>query len=226
MRLTVVMVLAIATAYSIGRAQTPTPVDRGTLVGTNMTPMGERTTSEEFTIVRNADGGFTVSTVTTEGLSRHMRSVLTTDAAGVPTAYEHSGGGGESLMKTITSKRVDGALVISEQSSRNPPFAPYRFPASTLVFGDGGLAHAWLLSLGSVPRDVAYLETGLWREAKARVTDAGKDSVTIEGSVIAATHLVLSGGLFQREVWLDSEKRLLKVARGSNFSATRTKRPQ
>lgn len=224
MRRTVPAFLAIATFCSVGRAQAPQPVDSGTLTMTSNTPMGTRTSTEEFTIVRNANGGFTMTTVSSGG--RRMRSVLTTDSLGTPVAYEHHGIGGESVEKTVTSKLQDGgALVISESSTRNLPFAPFRFPANTLLFGEGGTAQVWFLGLGSAPRDVSYFETGPWREGKARLSVVGPDSVTIEGSPVSASHLVLVGGLLQRDVWLDSQKRLLKVSRGSSV-AVRTKRPQ
>jgi hypothetical protein len=76
-----------------------------------------------------------------------------------------------------------------------------------------------------VPRDVSYFETAYWREEKARLTVVGPDSVTIEGSPVEATHLELVGGLLRRDFWLDSQKRLLKVSRGSSV-LVRTKRPQ
>jgi hypothetical protein len=154
-----------------------------------------------------------------------MRSVLTTDSLGTPIAYEHHGIGGESVEKTITSKLNDGgALMISELSTRNPPFAPFRVPANTLLFGEGGTAQLWFLGLGPIPRDVSYFEVGIWREEKARLSDLGPDSVTIEGIPVAASHLALVGGLLQRDFWLDSQKRLLKVSRGTSV-AVRTKRP-
>jgi hypothetical protein len=221
---TVAGLLAIVAVCSLGAAQAPQPVDSGTLTMTSTTPNGTQTSTEEFTIVRNADGGFTMTTVSSGG--RRMRSVLTTDAHGTPIAYEHHGIGGEAIEKTITSKRDDtGTVVISESSTRNPPFAPFRIPANMLLFGDGGTAQVWFVSLGPIPRDVFYFEVGLWREQKARVSDAGPDSVTIDGTPVAATHLVLAGGLSQREIWLDSQKRLLKVVRGSSV-AIRTRRPQ
>src|SRR5262245_43215042 len=201
--------LAIAMVCWLGSAQTPQPVDNGTLTITSTTPMGTRTTTEEFTIVRNADGGFTMTTVTSGG--REMRSVLTTDSHGTPTAYEHHGRGGEAIEKTVTSKRDDGgALVISEKSTRNPPFDPFRFPANTLLFGEGGVAQLWFLGLGSVPRDISYFEPSRWRTGAqtARLTEVAKESVTIEGSPVAASHLVLGDGTLRREVWLDSQKRL------------------
>jgi hypothetical protein len=221
--------LAIATVCSFGSAQgsaqggaqAPQPIDSGTLTATSVTPMGTRTSTEEFTIVRNADGGFTMTNVSTG--DRQMRTVLTTDSQGTPIAYEHHGKGGEASEKTITS-RNDAGLVISESSTRNPPFAPYRVPANTLLFGDGGAAQVWFLGLGAVPRDVAYFEVGFWRAEKGRLSEVGPESVDIDGSPVAASHLVLTGGLLKRDFWLDSQKRLLKVSRGTTV-AVRTKRP-
>ncbi len=130
-------VVALALMGSLGRAQAPQPVDSGTLTTTSMTPYGTQTATEEFTIVRNANGGFTMTTVSSGG-GRRMRSVLTTDSLGTPIAYEHYGIGGESVEKTITSKRCDsGLLVISELSTRRPPVAPFPFPPNTLLLGEG-----------------------------------------------------------------------------------------
>lgn len=217
-----VLVLVLMTA--LASAQVAQPLDAGTFSITGTRLDRQALSTEEFTIVRNTDGGFTVTTVTSDG--RRMRSVLTTDSRGNPTAYEHHGVGGEAVEKTITSKRDGGVLVISEVSTRNPPFAPFRFPANTLLFGDGGMAQLWFLGLGSAPRDVSYFEPGLWREQHGRLSDAGPDSVTIEGKPVAATHLVLSGGLRQRDVWLDGQKRLLKVSLQTSVVAVRTKLPQ
>ena len=87
--------LAIATVCSLGSAQAPSRIDAGTLTITSNTPMGTRISTEEFTIVQNADGGFTMNIIVTGG--RQMRSVLTTDSVGNPTAYEHNGRGGEAV---------------------------------------------------------------------------------------------------------------------------------
>jgi hypothetical protein len=226
-RRTVPALLAIATFSSLGRAQAPQPVDSATLTITSMTPSGTRTSTEEFTIVRNADGGFTMTTVTSGG--RTMRSVLTTDALGVPTAYQHHGRGGEAVEKTITSKRDEsGALVISESSTRNPPFAPFRFAPNTMLFGEGGTAQSWFLGLGPVPRDVSYFEPGRWPVGaqKARLSEVGRESVTIEGSPLEASHLVLGDGPRRRDVWLDSQKRLLKASLGTSLVSVRTTLPK
>jgi hypothetical protein len=187
--------------------------------------MGVRNATEEFTIVRNADGGFTMTSITSEG--RQMRTVITTNSAGNPTAYEHYGKGGEAVEKTITSKRgEDGRLVLSELSSRNPPKAPASLPPNTFVFGDGGVAQFWFLSLGPIPRDVDYFWPGPWQFQKGRLSDAGNETVTIDGSPVAASRLGFEG-LPRREIWLDSQKRLLKVSTsGGNSVSIRTKRPQ
>lgn len=156
-----------------------------------------------------------------------MRTVITTDSLGNPMAYEHYGKGGEAVEKTITSKRVDGGqLVLSELSSRNPPKAPISLPPNTVVLGDGGVAQFWFLSLGPIPRDVHYFWTGPWQLQKGRLSDAGNESVTIDGSPVAASRLVFEG-LPRREIWLDSQKRLLKVSTAGGSSVSiRTKRPQ
>src|SRR5687767_10445978 len=87
--------LAIATVCSLGSAQAPRRIDAGTLTITSNTPGRTRISTEEFTIVQNADGGFTMDILATGG--RQMRSVLTTDSVGNPTAYEHHGRGGEAV---------------------------------------------------------------------------------------------------------------------------------
>jgi hypothetical protein len=217
--------LAVAAVMSLGGAQPARRIDAGTLTITATTPMGVRASREEFTIVQNADGGFTITSVSSG--DRQMRSVLTTDSAGTPTSYEHHGRGGEASEKTITSKRDEsGMLVISELSTRNPPRAPFRLPPNTMLFGDGGIALAWLLDVGPAPREVSYLFIGAWRTIAARLSVVQRESVTIEGNVVAATHLVLGDGPTRREVWLDSQKRLLKATLGDNLVAVRTSLPQ
>ena len=217
--------LAIAMVCPLGSAQASKSIDAGTLTITSNTPMGTRISTEEFTIVQNADGGFTM-TINASG-GRQMRSVLTTDSLGNPTAYEHHGRGGEAVETTITSKRDDsGVLVISELSTRNPPSAPFRFGPHTMLFGDGGTAQCWFLGLGPIPREVSYFQTGRWSTVVARLSDVGRESVTIEGSSIAASHLVLGDGSMRREVWLDSQKRLLRASLGTSLVAVRTTLPK
>jgi hypothetical protein len=221
------LLLAIAAVCSLGSAQAPRRIDEGTLTITANTPLGTRVSTEEFTIVQNADGGFTMTIVASGG--RQMRSVLTTDSVGSPTAYEHHGRGGEAIEKTITSRRDDtGAVVISEVSTRNPPLAPFRPPLNTMLFGDGGIAQYWFLGLGPIPREVSYLQTNQWRTGTlvARLSETGRESVTIEGRPVQASHLVLGEGTMRREVWLDSQKRLLKVSVGTSLVAVRTSLPR
>jgi hypothetical protein len=216
--------LAIVTVYSFANAQAARPIDAGTLTITSSTPMGTRISSEEFTIVQNANGGFTMTIVTRGG--RQMRSVLTTDSKGIPTAYEHHGRGGESIEKTITSKQDGATLIISESSNRNPRFTPFRVAPDTMLFGDGGLAQSWFLGLGQVPREVSYFHAGRWTVVVAQLSDMGHESVTIEGKPIEASHLVLGEGGSRREVWLDSRKRLLKASLGTSLVAVRTTLPK
>jgi hypothetical protein len=59
------------------------------------------------------------------------------------------------------------------------------------------------------------------------LSEVGKESVTIAGSPVAATHLVLTGGVRPRDVWLDAQKRLLKVSVGTSpIVAVRTALPK
>jgi hypothetical protein len=225
MRRTLAALLAIAAASSPVDAQPAQRVDSGTLTMTSNTPMGTRVSTEDFTIVRNADGGFTIMSVTSGG--RQMRTVLNTDSLGNPTAYEHHGRGGETVEKTITSRRDEtGAMVMTELSSRNPPRAPLRFPPNTIILGDGSMAQYWVLGLGTAPRELSVFGTGPWRASSTRLSNAGTESVIIEGTAVAATHFVLGDGTMRREVWLDSQKRLLKAALGENSVAVRTTLPK
>ena len=212
-------------------AQAPQPVDSGRLTCTASTPMGVRTYIEDFALVRNTDGGYTMTTVSSGSYSG--RTVLTTAASGAPTWFEQRFKGDEAAEVEVISKKAEGsgALVITELSRRNPPVDPFLFSPNTLLFAQGGVAHVWFFALGSVPRDVSYFEPStFWRNGaqNARLSSAGSERVSIAGSEVTATHFAITGGVRPREFWLDSEKRLLKVSvgTGTRLVWTRTALPK
>jgi hypothetical protein len=209
MRFTGLIAVGVVLAGSIGGAQATRPVDTGTFI---LSLAGKPIATETFTIVRNAaPGGGYVLTSTRSGGGRVMHSSLTTDSLGTPITYHHDGTGGDAATKQLNARRAPGRLTVDEIGGRGST-TDYPLGPGTLMLDDETVHQLYFVGLAGVPRVVAFISPLRRTTVEEPVTDLGHDPVIISGDTITASHLVLgAGGSLQREIWIDSQKRLLKI---------------
>lgn len=195
---------ALLAAASAG-AQSSAVIDEGTFTFTRAgVPFG----TESFKIIRRrgANGVELVAqcTRTTEG--RVVRTGMTTDSSGSPTSYTRAVSG----QAEMTARRTVNRLTVNEEgpqaSSRD-----YVFPPGALILDDD-VVHQLYFVTWLDPRSIVFVSPGSKTAGQGRLTEAGAEPVTIGRNTVPAVKYVLGEGDDMREIWVDSSRRLLKVA--------------
>ena len=148
----------------------------------------------------------TQSTRTIEG--RILRTMLTSDSAGNPTIYMRAWT--DAASGQITARRAMNRLTVNEEgpqgSSRDYVFAP-----GMLIF-DEEVIHPLYFVTWREPRDIGYVDPAAKTTGRASLTEVGRESLMVGNTAVPAMRFSLGSGDSRREIWVDSERRLLKVS--------------
>jgi len=166
--------------------------------------------TESFKIIRRlgAEGTEYIAqcTRTTEG--RVVRTSLTTDSAGNPTSYTRATTG--SGQGKLTARRATNRLTVNEEgaqaSSRDYVFAP-----GTLILDDDVIHQLYFVTWRD-PRTLSFLSPATKATGQGAVTEVGSETIAVGNSSIPAVRYAFGSGDDRREIWVDSSRRLLKVA--------------
>lgn len=184
-------------------------VDDASLV---LTRAGAPFGTEAFRIVRR--GGSegieyrVQATRTVDG--RVVKSALTTDSAGSATTYSRSvtGVGAGQLL----ARRSLDRLTVEEKGARGSRVTKdYVFPAGTLILDDEFLHHLYFVTWRTAPTAIGFVSLRAPTTAHGTVAEIGPETVTIRGQAIPAWHFAFGEGNARRDIWIDSQRRLLKV---------------
>jgi hypothetical protein len=224
---------SLVLSASVLSAQATVLVDSGTLLLSGPTWQGG---TEAFMIVRRAtpDRGYVLTSTRTGG-GRVMHSTLTTDSLGVPIAYAHDGRGGEAGEQQMTVRRVGDQLIVEDvhllgrgRSYLGSTSGTYQMPPGALLLDRATVHQLYLIGLREVPRVLKYLSFFGRGFIERPVTMLGPDDVVIRGDTIPATRLMLGASPGGQEIWIDSQKRILKVHTPGQqgMTAIRDRRPR
>jgi hypothetical protein len=166
--------------------------------------------TESFKIVRRlgAEGTEYVAqcTRTTEG--RIVRTALTTDSAGSPTSYSRATTG--TGQGQLTARRATNRLTVNEEgaqaSSRDFVFSP-----GTLIL-DEDVIHQLYFVTWRDGRNFGFVSPGEKASGEGALTEVGRETLSIGSTSVSAVHYEFGSGASRREIWVDSGRRLLKVA--------------
>jgi hypothetical protein len=192
---------APATAQSFG------VVDEATFT---ITRAGAPFGTETFKIIRRlgANGAEYIAQCmrTTEG--RVVRTALTIDSSGNPTSYTRATTG--SRPSHITARRAANKLTVNEEgptaSSRD-----YVFAAGSLILDDDVLHQLYFVTWRE-PRTIGFVAPAAKTSGQGVLSEVGSESVTVGRTTVPATRYTFGEGDDRREIWIDSRRRLLKVA--------------
>ncbi len=135
-----------------------------------------------------------------------------------------SGSRDEEVFVTAGNRR----FLLRMRSDRGEQERELRATPGTLLL-DTSVAHQHYFLVGrraESGRSLAVIVPRQGRQYELTIADAGRESVQIAGQTVDARHLELSVGQATRDVWLDSEGRVLRVVSpSSGYAAVRTALP-
>ncbi len=200
--------LIVAPAPLSGQVVT---VDEGSFTITqNGAPAGR----EDFSIRSTPGIGGTIyraqSTVTLDG--RRIAPSLSTDQAGAPLSYQvevRTGAQTERLTGQVSRGRVS----IHQQGPGGASAKEYVISDGALILDDDVFHQYYFVARRSpLPASIPVLVPRRGVQVTMRLASRGDETVTIGRRTLPATHLVLTDpGTGDREIWVDSEGRVLKV---------------
>lgn len=222
------LVLSVLLASS-AHAQTTT-IDEGAF---RLTVGGQDVGTETFSIRRNGSGPNAVTIAQGRGLvqddgGRGISSSLELSGPELrPAAYQVTVQGGS---PTKIAGRVTGGRFSARIMSPSGEMMREYLASDGAVLVDEGVVHQYYFIVqrasrgGRVPMIIPQLN----RQVVAVVTSTGSEPLEIDGQTVSARHYTIApAGLPEREVWVDGEGRVLRVAVPSRqFVATRSALPR
>ncbi len=224
------LLLAVASpSPSPAEAQSVT-VDEGVFV---ISMNGQRVGTESFTIRRSGSGDDAQIIATaeiqlelSEGLTDLRPSLHAVGRDMAVYAYQIKVSGGH--QEELTVREGDRRYITRVRSERGEREREFRAAPGTLLL-DSDVAHqfhflASRLTGGATTIPVISPREG--RQYELRVSEVGTESIQIGGASVQARHLRLQGEGGTRDIWLDSEDRVLRVEQADRgYTAVRQALP-
>jgi hypothetical protein len=197
-------------AAASAAAQASAVIDEGSFTVTRGgSPFG----TESFKIIRRlgTEGIEYVAQCTRTMEGKVVRTTLATDSTGNPTSYMRATTG--SGQGQITARRATNRLTVNEDG---PPASSrdYAFASGSLIL-DEDVMHQLYFVTWREPRSIRFVAPGAKMTGQGALTEVGHETVTVGNVAIPATHYVFVTGDDKREIWIDSSRRLLKVAQSA-----------
>ena len=178
---------------------------------------------EEFTIRRSAppDNGY-VASGTAVYADRRLTPTLATDSAGAPQRYQIEVRSGVRRQELLSLQIVRGRASQRNQTASGESATEFRVAVDARLLDDDVFDQYYFIAQRAfggrdpVPGATMTVVTVVPHrstEVPFRVTVVGGDSVMIGGQLVNATRLRIApptGG--DRDVWVDAQARVLKVA--------------
>ena len=196
---------AVLLAASLG-AQPATVIDEGSFT---VTRAGAPYGTESYQIVRRLGRAgleyVAQCTRTTEG--RVVRTTLMADSTGNPTSYSRRTTG--STESQISATRAMSRLTVNEESP-HASSRDYVFPPGSLILDDDIIHQLYFVTWRDA-RSMTFVMPAAYRSAQGGLTEVGREDVMVGRVAIPATRYSFGTGDDKREIWIDSNRRLLKV---------------
>jgi hypothetical protein len=202
--------LLLAAAAPAAQAQ-GVVVDVGSFTITaNDQPVGR----EDFRITRteSSAGRSYVANATVTYSDRKLYPALSTDAAGLPANYQVEVRVGQDTREKLYGQLGEGKFSARVQTPRGESAKEYIVADGALILDDD-VFHQYFFVAQREPGPAAVVVPRRNVQVRMTLRAGAPQTVTIGGSAIEARHLVLTepGGA-AREIWVDAQGRVLKVA--------------
>lgn len=205
-------------------------VDQGTfLLSRNGEPIG----TETFTIRRSGRGAnvkfIATGDVTREvnGSERRLTSALEATGSEMSvSAYQvkEAGERPTEVYMTHTGRRFQATL----RTPEGEELREYRASPSAVVLEEEVAHHYHFLAsrVSGETTSVPALVPRTAEQLRLQITDAGTERTSIAGRMIQARHLVIQAGGETRDLWVDTQGRVLRIVdRATGFRAERRNAP-
>ncbi len=189
-------------------------VDEGSFT---ITVNGQRAGREDFRIERRAgsgpDAGSLLAQATVVYSDRRLSPKLSTDSAGAPLSFQMevrgNGGTQERWSGTISQGRVSAR----SSGARGETAKEYIVTDGAVVLDDDVFHQYYFIARRGTNGSVPVVVPRRNQQIALRVAQSGAERIMFGTSEISARHLVLTepGGA-TRDVWVDAQNRVLKVA--------------
>lgn len=208
-------ILGCATIPAAASAQVRV-VDEGSLT---ITRAGQPIGREDYVIKQTpgASGPVYVANavVKYDDPARRLSPALQVDIGGAPLAYQVEVTSGTELEQKLSAVVGRGRISQRTQTKRGEAAKEYVVADGALVLDDDVFHQYYFLALRAVEGPVPVVIPRRNTQVQMRASVRAPTTVEIDGTRIAARHLVLSAaGSPDREVWVDEAGRLLRVRIG------------
>ncbi|MEJ7809367.1 MAG: hypothetical protein WKG32_03020 [Gemmatimonadaceae bacterium] len=226
MRYTPLLPALLATLAASASAQVTT-VDEGRFL---ISRGGQRVGSEDFAIRRTPGpgGGTLVANGAVTYDDHRLAPALRTDGAGAPMAYQVTVQVGSEVQERLSGQIGRGRFSARMQTPRGESAKEYIVADGAVVLDDEVFHQYYFVGRGEQAGSLAVVIPRRSAQVTMRVHAAGAEQLSIGGVSVSTRRLVLTepGGA-SRQVWLDTNGRVLKVALdGSGVVAIRDEVPR
>ena len=206
-------VIALSAAAATPAVTQVTTLDEGTFtISRNGTAVGR----ESFTI-RSSPGGIGGAVVQARATvsydDRRLTPVLKADSIGSPTEYQLEVRAGANASEVLKGVIRRGRFSATMQTPRGENLKEYVVSEGAVVLDEDVFHQYYFLARGNRTGLVPVVVPHRNVQVMMRIEERGSTTVSIGGQSIAARALVLiepAGA--NREIWVDSQGRVLKVA--------------
>ena len=205
---------AAAVAIALGPAALAAQasvIDEGSFTITQQgTPYGR----ESFRIVRTPAPGGQVIRATGQGAlgDNRVTSILGTDSTGMPVSYSSDLSLNGRIVQRLQGRGRPGRFSVLSSTTAGEAAREYVLDDGALLI-DGDVMHHYYFVPIAAHTTLSVIAPRTGQQLTFQVSEAGRERLEIAGREIDSRHYRLVGSTgTRREVWVDEQGRLLKVA--------------
>lgn len=193
------------------RAQGSAVIDEGTFT---ITRSGAPVGRESFRIIRSSAPGGQVYQATGTSVIGDMKAtmMLGTDSLGSPVAYEAQVSEKAQLVQHLRGRGRPNRFGLFVQTRTGESAREFVLSNGVLLLDENVYHQFFFVGLAADSGEVVVISPRTGQQQRMRLLSRGPEGVEIAGRTISGRRVSLLNGDGPREVWLDEQGRLLKVA--------------
>lgn len=202
---------AFGLAASSVFAQGTAVVDEGSFtISRSGAPVGR----ESFRIIRAPAPGGQVYQATGTSVIANVKATmrLGTDSVGSPVSYESEVSDQAQLVQRLRGRGRPSRFGLFVQTRTGESAREFVLANGALLLDESVFHQFFFVGLAADQRELIVISPRSAQQERMRVVQRGEEGVEIAGRTISGRRVSLVNGDGPREVWLDGQGRLLKVA--------------
>jgi hypothetical protein len=192
-------------------AQGTAVIDEGSFT---ITRAGAPVGRESFRIIRAPAPGGQVYQATGTSVIGAVKATmrLGTDSLGSPVSYESEVSDQAQLVQRLRGRGRPSRFGLFVQTRTGESAREFVLANGALLLDDSVFHHFFFVGLAAQQSEVIVISPRSARQERMRLQSRGEEGVEIAGRTVPGRRVSLVNGDGPREVWLDGQGRLLKVA--------------